>query len=155
MSDNALAAGLTRSTSLADRARALFVPIAVASGLAGIGLVIYGAYGDPHAAHNQRSAVPFISAILVVAAAAVFALCARALRSVDSNQPTAGKWLGGFTAATVLSVAVFWTGLPLVLGTASGLLGLSGREEPTTVRRASTIALSVAGVIMAASSAAH
>jgi hypothetical protein len=95
-----------------------------------IGSAIYGAYGDPHPKANQEHAVPGICAVLVVVAVLGFGLLVPAgLRALAARR---GSWSGGALAlgiVALLSVPVsFWSGLPVLLGTAAVLLGAAGRR---------------------------
>lgn len=93
-------------------------------------LAVFGAYGDPHPQASQEHAVPFICAVLVAVAVGVFGFLVPAgLRGVPARP---GRWSGwALTLGIVGIVAVpvtFWSGLPLLLGTAGVLLGAAGRQ---------------------------
>jgi hypothetical protein len=91
--------------------------------------VVYGAYGDSHASSSQKSAVPFLLVIVAVAATVVYGLLTPlALRSVAGQGPAGRRWAVGLSVASVLSLAIFWSGLPLILGGASALVGYEGRS---------------------------
>lgn len=126
-----------RATSARWGALALVVAVATA---------IYGAFGDPHPSAQQESAVPFICAVLVVVAAGLYGLLLPAgLRGV-----AAGRWSGAALTlgivALVLTPVSFWSGLPLVVGTAAAVLGAAGRRTATTGRGRATAAV-VLGVL--------
>ena len=100
-------------------------------------LTVLGAYGDPHPKANQEQAVPFICGVLVVLAVGVFGFLVPAgLRHAPASP---GAWSGGALAlgvAAVLAVPVaFWSGLPLLLGTAGVLIGAAGRQAATAAGR--------------------
>lgn len=102
----------------------------LASLAVGAAVAVYGAYGDPHPKASQEHAVPFICGVLAVVAVAIFgALVPAGLRGITSRP---GRWSGwaltvGIVALVATPVA-FWSGLPVVLGTAAALLGAAGRQ---------------------------
>jgi hypothetical protein len=92
--------------------------------------VIYGAYGDPNAGHDQRHEVPVVAGIGLAVTALVFGLLVpRAMRAVEAASPTAGRWAIGFTVCAVVSLAAFWSGAPIVLGAAAALTGWTARRR--------------------------
>lgn len=92
-------------------------------------LVVYGTYGDGRASESQRSGVPFELGLVAVAAVIVFGVLApRALRTVESDRATGRRWAVALGAVSVVSLVVFWSGLPLLLGSAAALAGKAGRE---------------------------
>jgi MFS family permease len=95
------------------------------------GFVVYGAYGDPHPKPNQESAVPFLIGVAAVVAAVVFAgLVPKALRAIREERTTAARWgLAHSLVALVLTPMGFWSGLPLIVGTAGAWLGRRTREQ--------------------------
>jgi hypothetical protein len=98
-------------------------------------LAVLGAYGDPHPKASQEQAVPFICAVLVVLAAGIFGFLVPAgLRS--AARP---GWSGAALALGILAVlcvpVAFWSGLPLLLGTAGVLVGTAGRQAATAAGR--------------------
>ena len=100
-------------------------------------LTVLGAYGDSHPQASQEQAVPFICGVLVVLAAGIFGLLVPAgLRRASANP---GAWSGGALAlgiAAILAIPVaFWSGLPLLLGTAGILVGGAGRQAATAAGR--------------------
>lgn len=111
----------------AGRARAARIGVGVA--VLAMALVVYGAYGDSQASSAQKSGVPFLLAIVAVAAAVVYGLLApRAQRSVARRAPGARRWAVGLSVVSVLSLAIFWSGLPLIVGGAAALVGYEGRS---------------------------
>src|SRR5213078_4687893 len=90
----------------------------------------YGAYGDPRHLASQERAVPFIIGVLVVLAALVFGLLVPAgLRGTGTGS---ARWTGaslalGIVALVALPVS-FWSGLPLMLAVAAGVLAWDSRR---------------------------
>jgi hypothetical protein len=116
------------SNNIAHRART--ARMGAGAAVLAMALVVYGAYGDAHASDSQKSAVPVLLGLVVVAAGIVYGLLApSALRAVDSGAAAARRWAVGLAVASVLSLAVFWSGLPLVVGGAAALVGREGRSR--------------------------
>ena len=93
-------------------------------------LVVYGTYGDSKASDSQKSGMPFVLVMVAVAAVIVFGLLApRALRAVEDGRATGTRWALGLGIASVVSLVVFWSGLPLLLGSAGALVAKAGREH--------------------------
>jgi len=123
----------TRGSGVAGRARAARIGAGVA--LLAMALVTYGAYGDSQASSSQKSAVPELLVFAVVAAGIVYGLLAPlAQRSVAGQRAAARRWAIGLAVASVLSLAIFWSGLPLILGGAAALVGHEGRSQFTGAR---------------------
>jgi hypothetical protein len=92
-------------------------------------LVVYGTYGDSQASDSQKSGMPSVLVGVVVVAALVFGLLApMALRAVEAHRETGRRWAIGLAIASVLSLVAFWSGLPLLLGSAAALVAKAGRE---------------------------
>jgi hypothetical protein len=109
------------------RARAARVG-AVATVLA-VALIVYGTYGDSQASDSQKSGMPFVLAMALVAAVVTFGVLAPlALRAVAAGAAGGRRWALGLTAVSVLGLAVFWSGLPLITGTAAALVGRAAKE---------------------------
>jgi hypothetical protein len=120
--------GSTQGGGLAHRARTARVGAGAA--VLAMAVVVYGAYGDARASDGQKSAVPVLLGLVVVAAAIVYGwLAPAALRAVERGAASARRWAVGLTIASVLSIAVFWSGLPLLLGGAAALVGRDGRAR--------------------------
>jgi hypothetical protein len=93
-------------------------------------LVVYGAYGDAHPKASQKAAVPFLILVAAVVATVVYALLAPlALRAVEHRTAAASRWAVWLTVVAVVSLVVFWSGLPLIVGGAAALVGKAGREQ--------------------------
>jgi len=119
----------------------------------GVAVAVYGAYGDPHPKSSQEHAVPFICGVLAVIAVAVFgALVPAGLRGIASRP---GRWSGwALTTGIVALLATpvsFWSGLPVLLGTAAAVLGVAGRRTGTGGRGLPTAALTVGAFAAVAS----
>jgi hypothetical protein len=117
----------THGAGFAGRARAARIGVGVA--VLAMAMVVYGAYGDSQASSSQKSGVPFLLAIVAVAAAVVYGLLAPlAQQSVARQAPAARRWAVGLSVVSVLSLAIFWSGLPLIFGGAAALVGHEGRS---------------------------
>lgn len=96
-------------------------------------LVVYGTYGDSQASDSQKSGMPSVLVGVVVVAALIFGLLApMALRAVEAHRETGRRWAIGLAVASVLAIVVFWSGLPLLLGSAAALVAKAGRESAVT-----------------------
>lgn len=123
-----------RTTAVKWGLPALVVAVAVA---------VYGAYGDPHPVASQEQAVPFICAVVAVVALGVYGLLLPAgLRDIAARP---GFWSGWALALGIVSVLAtpvsFWSGLPVVVGTAGALLGAAGHRSAPAGRGLATTAL--------------
>ena len=128
MSQAVVDRGRTDADLDGGRARAARVGAVVA--ILGMALVVYGAYGDGQANSSQKSAVPFLVVIVAVATIVMFGLLApMALRAVSSRSTSGRRWAIGLTVVSVLGLAVFWSGLPLIAGGAAALVGRTGRDQ--------------------------
>jgi len=123
----------THGSGFAGRARAARIGAGVA--VLAMAQVVYGAYGDPQASSTQKSAVPVLLVLVVVVTAIVYGLLApRAQRSVARQTPGARRWAIGLAVASVLSLAIFWSGLPLIVGGTAALVGHEGRSQSPGAR---------------------
>lgn len=110
------------------RARAARIGAGVA--VLAMALIVFGTYADSKASSSQKSGVPFLLVIAAVMAAVVYGvLTPIALRAVATGAGSARRWAVGFTVVAVLSLVVFWTGLPLIAGGAAALTGHAARQS--------------------------
>lgn len=127
--------------------------------LAGLGLVVaaaasglaaYAAYGDPTAPQHQKDAVPSIIVVAVAVAVVVFgALVPKALAALDGTGARRHLWALVPAIVAVVTTIAFWSGVPLILGVAAALLGMTGRREAVlhrTATRPYTATLVLAGI---------
>lgn len=125
----------TRETSVGARVRS--VRWGLGALVLACALAVLGAYGDPHPKANQEQSVPFICGVLVVLAVGIFGFLVPA--GLRGAQRHAGGWSGGALALGVLAVlcvpVAFWSGLPLLLGTAGVLVGAAARRAATAAGR--------------------
>lgn len=122
-------AGVEQRQISRDGGRARSARVGGVVALPTLALVVYGVYGDRQASSSQKSAVPFEIIIVVVASAIVYALLAPlALRAVEARTAAGPRWALGLAVVSFLSLAVFWSGLPLIIGGAAALVGRAGRE---------------------------
>lgn len=122
------------------------------------GIVVYGAYGDPHPKASQEAAVPFLLVVAAATTAVVFALLVpKALRALREETIHAARWgVIHSVVAMVLFPAAFWSGVPLIVGSAGAWLGLRTRRQradagsPTRPGTAAIImgAIAVGGTIL-------
>lgn len=144
----------TVGSAAGPNVRVLSAMVGVAAVAGAAGLVTYGAYGDPHPKANQESGVPFIIIVSAVVAALVFGLLGpKALKAIRSGEAGTSRWALGYGIAAVVSCAVFWSGIPLVLGAAGALVageGTRAAEAGVPTRRRFTIALGLSVLAMAA-----
>lgn len=110
--------------------RARAARVGAVAGVLAMALVVYGTYGDSQAPDSQKSGMPFVLVMAAVATIVTFGLLApRALRAVDAGTVGARRWAVGLAAVSVLGLAVFWSGLPLIAGSAAALVGRAGSES--------------------------
>jgi hypothetical protein len=104
---------------------------AIGTALAASAVIVYGAYGDPDPKSDQQAAVPFLVAGVVLVAAFIYGWLIP--RRLNSRRTALALSLVGLLLVPV----VFWTGLPVVLGSAGALLAWQGRtSEPRAVSSA-------------------
>jgi hypothetical protein len=100
-------------------------------------VAVFGAYGDPHPQANQEDAVPYICAVAAILAIGIFGFLVPAGLRGAANRP--GLWSGWALALGILGVVIipvtFWSGVPLLVGTAAVLLGAAGRQAATAAGR--------------------
>ena len=108
-----------------DLTRRAVGPVAVAAIVFAVGLDAIGVYADGSGSdsHGTREFL-IVAAIVAIAAAAVFGwVVPRLLEREAAGGPALALSVLG-----LLSVLVFWTGLPPVLAGAGALLGWAGRD---------------------------
>jgi len=100
-------------------------------------VAVFGAYGDPHPQANQEDAVPYICAVAAILAIGIFGFLVPAGLRGAANRP--GLWSGWALALGILGVVIipvtFWSGVPLLVGTAAVRLGAAGRQAATAAGR--------------------
>jgi len=135
-------------TDAPSRLQAAGLGVVVAA--AASGLIAYAAYGDPTAPQHQKDAVPSIIIIAVVVAVAVFgALVPKALAALDGTGERKHLWALVPAIVALVTTVAFWSGVPLILGVAAGLLGFAGRREALdqgAATRAYTATIVLAGI---------
>ncbi|HZR94560.1 MAG TPA: hypothetical protein VFA56_02630 [Gaiellaceae bacterium] len=103
-----------------DTAQRAVGPVAVAAIAAAVGFAALGAYGE--AGSKDTKAFLIVLAVVAIGAAAVFGyIVPRGL-----GREAAGVTALALSAAGLLTVIVFWSGLPPILGAAGLLLGYAG-----------------------------
>jgi hypothetical protein len=119
------------------RARAARVG-AVATVLA-MALIVYGTYGDPKAPDSQKSGMPSVLVMAAVVSIFTFGvLVPIALRAVDARGAGGRRWAISLAVVSVLGLGVFWSGLPLIAGSAAALVGRAGTESGQGAKAFST-----------------
>lgn len=93
-------------------------------------LVVYGTYGDSQASDSQKSGMPFVLVLAGVAAAIVFGVLAPvAIRAVEAGRESGRRWALALGVVSVVGLVAFWSGLPLLVGSAAALVAKTGREH--------------------------
>lgn len=117
---------------------------------AGSALAWYAAYGDPHPKQDQKDAVPSTIVVAAVVAAVVFGvLVPMALRSIREQGSRPTTWAMTLSVVAFLTLAVFWSGIPLIIGTAAAWVAWEGRATALQVAvrpKLYTIALVLGGI---------
>lgn len=115
--------------------------IGVLAGLLAVGLAVFGVYGDATAPQSQKNSLWQIVLLVLVVTAVVYGLILP--WAVKRSPQKAGLIVSilGF-----LSIAAFWSGLPVVLGGAGATLGVAGREQAAEKRGLATAALAIGAV---------
>lgn len=122
------AAERDRTGGNGGRARAARVG-AVATVLA-MALIVYGTYGDSKAPDSQKSGMPSVLVLAAVVSIITFGvLVPLALRAVEAGDASGRRWATGLTIVSILGLGVFWSGLPLIAGSAAALVGRAGTES--------------------------
>ena len=103
-----------------------FLVLVVAVAFTALGTFPFGSAED--FSPEQHGWPEFLGVSLVVGIAVGVLFGKVVPRALDSD--AAGGRALGFSVAGLLLLAVFWSGLPLVFGTAGVLLGYSGRLSP-------------------------
>lgn len=133
------------TTSSAPSAPGHTAWVGVAAAVGGSALAAYSAYGDPHTKSNQESAVPFLVGLSLLVAVLTFALVVPRMARVGASR----FWtMGTAVLALALTPVAFWSGVPLVLGVASGLGGRRASSRATVVLGAVSIVGSVAMAVL-------
>lgn len=115
--------------------------IGVFAGLLAVGLAIFGVYGDSSAPQNQKNSLWMVVLLILAVTAVVYALVVPWAMKRSPQKAGLVVSILGF-----LSLAAFWSGLPVVLGGAGAALGAAGREQTVERRGLSTAALAIGGV---------
>ncbi|HVX29350.1 MAG TPA: hypothetical protein VHA53_02635 [Nitrolancea sp.] len=112
--------------------------IGLMTGAAALLLTLYAVYGDAKAPQNQKDSVWQVAIFsLIVTAVAFGVLLPWAMKRVPGKAGLIVSILG------VVSLAAFWSGLPVVLGSAGATLGMVGREGAVERRGRATAAVIV------------
>ncbi len=103
----------------------------IASGLAAYAVLV-GKVADPVHAQEQVATLPYVIGFAVVFAAIIFGLVVPwALRSNHAKRPSSAGLVCGLLGLLLLPPA-FWSGLPVILGSAGAALGQVGRARAQT-----------------------
>ena len=92
---------------------------------------------------DQLSVLPIVVVVLLVVAAALFLFVVP--RAARSNRPAVAGLVCSILG--LLLVVAFWSGLPIVLGTAGALLGREARTTEGGLARAAVI-IGVAAIVL-------
>lgn len=104
-------------------------------------LAIYAVYGDSTAPQNQKDSLKIVVPFVLVMAALVFGLL---VPWAEKRSPAKAGLIVSILG--FLSIAAFWSGLPVVLGGAGATLGLSSRESAASRGGKATAAIAVGSV---------
>jgi len=142
--------------------RARAARVGVVATLLAMALIVYGTYGDSQASDSQKSGMPFVLVMALVVAVVTFGVLAPlALRGVSAGAAGGRGWAIGLTTVSVLGLVVFWSGLPLIAGSAAALVGRAGRESGqdsrafASARIAGVVAAGVSIVVTLVGNLAH
>ncbi len=119
--------------------------IGVLAGLLAVGLAVFGVYGDSSAPQNQKDSLWQVVVLVLVVTAVVYALVLPWAMKRSPQKAGLIVSILGF-----LSIAAFWSGLPIVLGGAGATLGVAGREQMVEKRGLATAAVAIGGVTVVA-----
>ena len=147
----------TVDTPSARTGRAL-LPVAVAAGVVALLLMLIGSYLDTPfraigpgewglttTASQDLDQLPLLAAFAIVGAAVVFGVVvARGLRVAPHQAARRSLIVAG---VGVLSIMVFWTGLPVVLAAGAATLALDARRRLGRLPGTATAALLLATVV--------
>jgi ABC-type Fe3+ transport system permease subunit len=112
--------------------------IGVLAGVVAVALAIFGVYGDSQAPQNQKDSLWQVILLILVVTALVFGvLLPWAMKRSPEKAGLIVSILG------FLSIAAFWSGLPIVLGGAGATLGVVGRERVAEKQGLATAAVAV------------
>ena len=132
----------TQFGGLAGDPRVLAVRTGLVATALAVGVVLFGTYVN-NSDSSQKSGGPALVGIAVAVGLVVFGLLVpRAIRAARGVEDNGQRWPIGLTIASVLSLAAFWTGAPVVLGAAAALAG-SALPEVSRARRV-TLGIGVA-----------
>lgn len=121
---------------------------AVATAVA-VGVALFGTYVG-NSDSSQRSAGPALVGIAVAIGLVVFCgLAPQAIGAARAAGQNGQRWSAALAVASVLSLAVFWTGAPVILGAAAALSGSELPEATRTRQIARGVGLAVAALTIA------
>ncbi|HYN99067.1 MAG TPA: hypothetical protein VEU28_05285 [Actinomycetota bacterium] len=138
-------------------ARTTSKPIGTAAGIALAGAVAVSAlatFGGEQQ-DDQTSTYWMVALFLAGITALVFGLVVRpAMREAGSNRAALSGLITSI--AGILTIVAYWSGLPVILGTAGALMGMYGKEraEQGAGRRGMALTATVLGILAAAAAAA-
>jgi hypothetical protein len=105
-------------------ARRILGPVAIAAVAIAVVLSAIGTYADPSESEQGTREFLIVCAIIAIGAVAVFGwVVPKMLERTSPGTPAIVLAVLG-----LLSVVLFWTGLPPILAVGGGLLGWSGRN---------------------------
>lgn len=97
---------------------------------------VYGVFGDSQASTSQHDSLPFVIAMGLIITGLVFGLLVPAgLRAIDQHTSSASRWALGLGIAAFVSLVVFWSGLPLILGSGAAVVAVNGLRSDITTKR--------------------
>ena len=131
------------------------LPSAVAAALAALALMLIGTYvhtpykakgpGEWGLSTHDLNQVPLLLGFAIVGAAVVFGVVvARGLRTAPQRTARRSLIVAG---VGVVSIAVFWTGLPVILAAGAATLAMDARHRLGRLPGTAIAALILAGLI--------
>ena len=127
--------------------------IGITSALGAAVLASYAVLGGPERQPDQVASLPYVIGFTLVIAAVVFGLVVpwaeKRSQELRSNRPAGAGIVSSVLG--ILTVVVFWSGLPIILGGAGVALGMAGQERAAqgsnNLARATVIA-GIAAVVL-------
>ena len=123
--------------------------IGITSALGAAVLAAYAVLGGPERQPDQVESLPYVIGFTLVIAAVVFGLVVpwaeKRSQELRSNRPARAGIVSSVLG--ILTVVVFWSGLPIILGGAGVALGMAGQERAAQGGRNLARAAVIAGIV--------
>ena len=123
--------------------------IGITSALGAAALAAYAVLGGPERNPDQVASLPYVIGFTLVIAAVIFGLVVpwaeKRSQELQSNRPAKAGLVSSILG--ILTVVVFWSGLPIILGGAGVALGMAGQERAVQGGRNLARAAVIAGIV--------